>query len=290
MASLSSLSARARKARQWPVALQIGVALLGLHVLLAALGPWIAPFPQAQMMAGAPVQGPSLAHFFGTDTMGRDIFSRTLHGGWIVLTLALAGTLLGVISGTAIGLACATVGGWLDETVMRLVEAFLSIPFLVLALLTVSMAGPGLQGTPILLILVLALVYLPRIARMARAAALEVVVRDHVLAARLRGEGTWSIVRHEVLPNCRGVLLVEFAVRASYAPVVVGTLGFLGFGMRPPSPEWGLMMSEYRNLLTVQPMAVFGPGLMLSTLVIGLNFFTEGIAARLGQSVRQGAQ
>ena len=125
---------------------------------------------------------------------------------------------------------------------------------------------------------------------MARAAALEVVVRDHVLAARLRGEGTWSIVRHEVLPNCRNVLLVEFAVRAGYAPVVVGTLGFLGFGMRPPSPEWGLMISEYRNLLTVQPMAVFGPGLMLSSLVIGLNFFTEGLAGRMGRTVRQGAQ
>jgi peptide/nickel transport system permease protein len=280
----------ARGLRTWPVALQIGVALLAVHIALAVLGPWIAPYPQAQMMAGPPVQGPSLAHPFGTDAMGRDVFSRTLHGGWIVLTLALSGTILGVVAGSAIGLACATVGGWLDEVAMRLVEAFLSIPFLVLALLAVSMAGPALQGTPVLLILVLALVYLPRIARMARAAALDVVVRDHVLAARLRGEGTWSIVRHELLPNCRNVLLVEFAVRAGYAPVVVGTLGFLGFGMRPPSPEWGLMISEYRNLLTVQPMAVFGPGLMLSSLVIGLNFFTEGLAGRMGRTVRQGAQ
>jgi peptide/nickel transport system permease protein len=172
---------------------------------------------------------------------------------------------------------------------MRLVEALLSIPFLILALLAVSMAGPGLQGTPALLILVLAVVYLPRIARMSRAAALEVVTRDHVLAARLRGESTLGILWREVLPNASGVLLVEFAVRAGYAPVLVGTLGFLGFGLRPPSPEWGLMMAEYRNLLTTQPMAVFGPGLMLASLVVGLSFLTEGLSARFGQTSARGS-
>ncbi|WP_333816559.1 ABC transporter permease [Tabrizicola sp.] len=262
-----------------PAALKWGLAILLLHGLMAVLGPFLAPYAQDQMMAGLPIQGASLGHPFGTDQMGRDIFSRALAGGWIVIGLSVAGTVLGVLLGSAMGLFSGTVGGWPDEVLMRLTEAFLAIPFLIFALLIVSLAGPGLQGSPWLLIGVVAAVYLPRVARMSRAAALDVVARDYVLAARLRGEGAWTISRREVLPNAMGVLLVEFAVRAGYAPILVGTLGFLGFGLKPPTPEWGLMMAEYRNLLTTQPMAVFGPGLMLATLVVGLNLFTEGLSA-----------
>lgn len=269
--------------RTMPVAFRLGVFLLVVNLFLAIFGPWIAPYPQDMMMAGKPLQGASLAHPFGTDQLGRDIFSRALAGGWIVLTLSISGTLLGMILGAAIGLVSGTVGGWLDEVLMRLTEAVVAIPFLIFALLIVSMAGPGLQGSPVLLIFVVAAVYIPRIARMARAAASDVVMRDYVLAARLRGESILSIAGREVLPNTSGVLLVEFALRAGYAPVLIGTMGFLGFGLKPPSPEWGLMMSEYRNLLTVQPMAVFGPGLMLASLVIGLGFFTEGLSAILGK-------
>ncbi len=264
-------------------ALKWGLAILVLHALMAALGPFVAPYGQAQMMAGMPIEGASLAHPFGTDQLGRDIFSRALAGGWIVIGLSVAGTLLGVVLGSGIGLFSGTVGGWIDEVLMRLTEAFLAIPFLIFALLIVSLAGPGLQGSPWLLIGVVAAVYLPRVARMSRAGALDVVARDYVLAARLRGEGAWTISRREVLPNAMGVLLVEFAVRAGYAPILVGTLGFLGFGLKPPTPEWGLMMAEYRNLLTAQPLAVFGPGLMLATLVVGLNLFTEGLSAMVSR-------
>lgn len=266
-----------------PAALRWGLAILVLHLMVAALGPFIAPYAQDQMMAGRPIEGVSLAHPFGTDQLGRDIFSRALAGGWIVIGLSVAGTLLGVVLGAMVGLFSGTVGGWLDEVLMRLTEAFLAIPFLIFALLIVSLAGPGLQGSPWLLITVVAAVYLPRIARMSRAAALDVVSRDFVQAARLRGESAWTVSRREVLPNATGVLLVEFAVRAGYAPILIGTLGFLGFGLKPPTPEWGLMMAEYRNLLTTQPMAVFGPGVMLATLVIGLNLFTEGLAAMSGR-------
>ena len=264
-------------------AFRIGAVLLVLNVVLATLGPWIAPYPQEMMMAARPLQGPSLSHPFGTDQLGRDVWSRALAGGWIVITLSLCGTSLGMILGAAIGLTSGTIGGWIDEVIMRLTEAVVAIPFLIFALLIVSLAGPGVQGSPLLLIFVVAVVYLPRIARIARAAASDVVTRDYVLAARLRGEGSWTVARREVLPNTVGVLLVEFAVRAGYAPVLIGTMGFLGFGLKPPSPEWGLMMSEYRNLLTVQPMAVFGPGLMLGSLVVGLGFFTEGLSTALGK-------
>lgn len=276
-------AARGRRRRRLPAAFVLGAAILAVHLALAILGPWIAPYAQDQMMAGRPLSGPSLGHPFGTDQMGRDVLSRVLAGGWIVIALASLGTGTGLALGTIVGLVSGTVGGWLDEVLMRLTEAFLAIPFLIFALLIVSVAGPGLQGSPGLLVGVVAAVYLPRIARMSRAAAAEIVTRDHVLAARLRGEGSWAIARREVLPNATGVLFVEFAVRAGYAPVLIGTLGFLGFGLRPPTPEWGLMMSEYRGLMTAQPMAVFGPALMLATLVIGLSFLTEGLAAMLGR-------
>ena len=122
-----------------------------------------------------------------------------------------------------------------------------------------------------MLVLVIALIYAPRVARMARAAALDIVTRDFVTAAKLRGESAWSIVRRELLPNATSVLLVEFALRAGYAPVLIGSLGFLGFGVRPPTPEWGLIMSENRSLITFAPITVFGPGFMLALLVVGLN-------------------
>jgi peptide/nickel transport system permease protein len=139
-------------------------------------------------------------------------------------------------------------------------------------------------------VLVVALVYAPRIARMARATAIEIAIRDHVTVARLRGESTWSVMRRELLPNASGVLLVEFALRAGYAPVLIGSLGFLGFGLRPPSPEWGLMISENRAMLIVSPVLVLGPGLTLASLVVGLNLFTEGLARVLGRTVRLGTQ
>jgi peptide/nickel transport system permease protein len=134
--------------------------------------------------------------------------------------------------------------------------------------------------------LVIALIYAPRVARMARAAALDIVTRDFVTAAKLRGESAWSIVRRELLPNASSVLLVEFALRAGYAPVLIGSLGFLGFGVRPPTPEWGLIMSENRSLITFAPITVLGPGFMLALLVVGLNLFTEGLARILGRTVR----
>src|SRR5204863_9994343 len=122
------------------------------------------------------------------------------------------------------------------------------------------------------------LVYAPPIARMARTAAIEIATRDFVTIARLRGESAWSVMRRELLPNATSVLLVEFALRAGYAPVLVGSLGFLGFGLRPPTPEWGLMISENRSLLMIAPATVVGPGFALASLVVGLNLFTEGLA------------
>ena len=273
-----------------PLSLRIGAAILAIHLILAVIGPFVAPYGYAQMGAGIPLSGMSWAHPFGVDQLGRDIFSRVIYGGHIVILLSLCGTALGLVLGAILGLLSGYVGGWIDNLLQRLLEALISIPFLVLALLAIAAAGPEAAGDPILVVFVVALVYAPRIARMARSAAIDIATRDFVTIARLRGESAWSVMRRELLPNATSVLLVEFALRAGYAPVLIGSLGFLGFGMRPPTPEWGLMIAENRALLIISPVTVLGPGLALASLVVGLNLFTEGFARILGRSVKLGTR
>ena len=269
-----------------PVSFQCGTVILLAHLLVAVFGPFLIPYGISQLGTGMPISGMSWAHPFGTDQLGRDIFSRAIYGTHIVIALSITGTFLGLVVGAAIGLLCGYVGGIVDEIVQRIVEALISIPLLILALLIIAAAGPQLSGQPILIVGVIAVVYAPRMERVARAAALDIVTRDYVSIARLRGEGAWSVMAREILPNASGVLLVEFALRAGYAPVLVGSLGFLGFGVRPPTPEWGLMISENRSLLMISPITVLGPGMMLASLVIGLNLFTDGIAQILGRHVQ----
>lgn len=268
------------------MSLRIGAIILLIHFVIAATGPFWIPYSPAQIGTGPPLSGMSWKHPFGVDQLGRDVFSRAIYGGHIVILLSLSGTLLGTAIGAIVGLMSGYIGGWVDEGLQRVLEAMISIPFLVLALIAIVAAGPAFSGNPILLVLVIALIYAPRIARMARAAALDIVTRDFVTVARLRGESAWSVMRRELLPNATSVLLVEFALRAGYAPVLIGSLGFLGFGVRPPTPEWGLIMSENRSLITFSPITVIGPGLMLASLVVGLNLFTEGLARILGRTVR----
>ena len=276
--------------RQTPMSFRIGSIVLLLHFIVAVTGPFWAPYGYAQMGTGPPLAGMSAAHPLGVDQLGRDVFSRVVHGSHIVILLSLSGTLLGLVVGAILGLLSGYLGGWFDDLLQRLLEAIISIPFLVLALIAIASAGPELSGNPWLVVLVVALVYAPRIARMARAAAIDIATRDFVTVARLRGERAWSVMRRELLPNATSVLLVEFALRAGYAPVLIGSLGFLGFGLRPPTPEWGLMISENRALLIVSPITVLGPGLALASLVVGLNLFTEGLARILGRTVRLGTQ
>lgn len=276
--------------RQTPVSLRLGAFILLVHLIVAATGPFWAPYGYSQMGAGMPLSPASLAHPFGIDQLGRDVFSRVVHGGHIVLLLALSGTALGLVIGSVVGLLSGYAGGHADNLVQRLLEALISIPFLVLALLAMVAAGPELSGNPVLVVLVVALVYAPRIARMARTAAVDIATRDFVAIAQLRGESAWSVMRRELVPNATSILLVEFALRAGYAPVLVGSLGFLGFGLRPPTPEWGLMISENRSLLLIAPATVIGPGAALASLVVGLNLFTEGLARILGRTVKLGVQ
>ena len=279
-----------RFAKFWPTtprSFRIGLIILLFWVVVAVLGPFLVPYGPSQISTGVPLSGMSWAHPFGVDQLGRDVFSRVVYGAHLVMLLSIIATSLGLLIGSFLGLLSGYLGGWFDEIVMRLAEALISIPFLILAMLIIAIAGPGLSGKPVLVILAVAVVYMPRITRMARAAALDIITKDYITIARLRGESAVSVVRRAMLPNATGVLLVEFATRAGYAPVLIGSLGFLGFGMRPPTPEWGLMISEYRSLIFLSPIVVIGPGLALASLVIGLNLCTEGVARILGRTTQQ---
>jgi peptide/nickel transport system permease protein len=269
--------------RTAPRAFRIGAIILIIHILIALLG-WVwTPYDYVSRV-GIPLSGMSWEHPFGVDQNARDIFSRVLYGGHIVILLAVSGTLVGVLVGAAVGLSSGYLGGWFDEISMRIFDAFNSIPFLVLGLLASAVAGPVASGNPLLLVGVVALVYAPRVGRIARSAAQTVATQDYVLVARLRRERVYDVVRREILPNCSGPLLVEFALRAGYAPVLIGSLGFLGFGVRSPLPEWGRMIAENRNLIFTTPEALLAPGIALATLVVGLNLFTDGIARMIART------
>jgi peptide/nickel transport system permease protein len=276
-----------QRIRALPPTLLIGAAILLVYVLVAITGPLWAPYGYKEIGTSMPLSSPSREHLLGTDQLGRDVFSRVVFGTRYVLVLSLSGTVLGLVVGSLVGLLSGFLRGWFDDVVMRISEALISIPFIVLGLVIIAAAGTELSGSPVLLIGVVGILYAPRIARMARAVAMDLSTRDFVTAARLRGESAWTIVVRELLPNASGTLLVEFAVRAGYAPVLIGTLGFLGFGARPPTPEWGLMLSENRSALVTAPATVLGPGLALAILVIGLNLCTEGIARVVGRTAQR---
>jgi peptide/nickel transport system permease protein len=281
-------TARPRLPARWngaPLGIKIGIVLVSIHLLVAAFGPFVAPYGPAEIGTGIPLSPISFAHPMGVDQLGRDVFSRVLCGSHIVILLAFGGTALGLAIGSTVGLLSAYIGGAFDEFVQRLIEAFVSIPYLVLGLLAVYAAGPTLSGEPSLMVVVVAIVFAPRIARMARAAALDIITRDYITVARLRGESAWSVVWHDLMPNATSTLLVEFALRTGYAPALIAAFGFLGFGVQPPTPEWGLLISENRNLILVAPATVLGPGLALASLVVAINMATEGLARILGRSV-----
>lgn len=273
--------------RRFPLSARLAALLLIAYVVIAVTGPLWAPYDPYQTSTGLPFSGSSASHLFGTDILGRDVFSRIVYGTRDDLYLALTSTFIALVIGGVIGLASGLVGGWIDELLMRLFETIISIPLLVLALLAIAAAGPKASGNYLLLIGVVVLVYAPRIARMARAVAVDLVTRDFVTVARSRGESVRSIVWRELTPNAAGVLLVEFGVRAGYAPILISSLGFLGFGARPPSPEWGLMISDNRAALVTAPMTVLAPSAALALLVISLNLVTDGIARALGRSVER---
>lgn len=250
-----------------------GTAIFLLFVTLAIFGPLLTPFTATEQTLSAARQAPSALHFFGTDHLGRDIFSRVIIGSRSILGLAGLGTLLAVISGTFFGLISGYRGGWLDEITMRFFDSLLAIPALLLALLLLGTVGPSRNS----ILIVIVIVYTPIVARVVRSEVLSTKTRGFVEAAQLQGESTFNILFREILPAALPALTVEASLRFSYAIFLVASLGFLGVGVQPPTPDWGLMVNEARNYVRLTPWSLFFPAAAISTLVIGVNLMADGL-------------
>jgi peptide/nickel transport system permease protein len=227
---------------------RVGLAIVAVIVLIALAGPLVAPHSPTEFVA-VPNSGPGSEAAFGADALGRDVLSRFLNGGRTVLWLAAASTLLGLVVGVVVGLIAAYARNWLDDVLMRANDVLLAFPQIIFVLLAVSAVGPKLW----LIVLTVGLTHAPRVARVMRGAALEVVERDFVKSAEVVGERRWRIVFGEVLPNVTSPLLVELGLRMTYSIGLVAGISFLGFGLQPPTADWGLMINENRLSITVRP-------------------------------------
>ena len=257
---------------------RVGLVLVAFHIVLAIVAPAIAPYDFRELSAQIILNEPSSEHWFGTDNLGRDVFTRTILGGRQALLVTTISTILAISWGGLLGVLLGLVGGWLDELLMRLVDAFLCLPWILVLLLIVVMVGSG----PAVLIPTLGFFYGIPVIRMARAATHDVVALDFVTAARARGEARSTIVRRELLPNVLDVLLVEGAMRWSWMLLAFSSLSFLGFGVAPPTPDWGLMISDARSFMSFAPWAALAPVVALSSLIIGINLSADALAKALG--------
>ena len=261
-----------RRLLKRPAAL-VGTIIFCVFLFLAVFGPWVAPYDYQEQDAKLRLATPTLSHPFGADQFGRDIFSRIIVGTRNIFLLGGFGTLVAVVIGTAIGLASGYVGGTTDEVVMRLLDVLLSFPSLLLALVLLSTVGPSNLN----IVFVVAILYIPMVARVVRSMVLDLKNKEFVEAARVRGETRSYVLFREILPNSLPPLLVEASMRFSYSIFLVASLGFLGLGVQPPSPDWGLQINEARNFFTIAPWVLLFPACTIAVLVISTNLMSDGL-------------
>jgi peptide/nickel transport system permease protein len=250
-----------------------GLAILVVWIVCALFGSAITPFdPYADNLLST-LASPSAAHWFGTDQLGRDIFSRVIMGARDILIVAPLATLLGTVLGTTLGLCIGYLRGPLDDVVSRVIEAIQALPLIIVALM--ALAAVGTSNATV--VLVIGFVFTPLIARTVRAAVLVERDQDYVAAARLRGDGRLSIMFIEILPNVLPIALVEMTVRLGYAIFFVASLSFLGFGIQPPSADWGIAIAENYSLIGSYWWTVLFDAAATASLVIGVNLVTDGL-------------
>jgi len=265
---LSTLGAAARTKRG-----AIGLGITGFIVLIAVIGPVVEPYSSTSFVT-TPFAAPSGSFLLGGDTLGRDVLSRVLDGGWVLLIMAVAATALGVIVGAAAGISAAYLRGKADGIIMRTVDVILAFPSLVFALLLVSIIGPKLW----LIVFAVGFTHAPAVARVLRSATLDISERDYVKAVELQGVKPGKVMRNEILPNLISPLMVETGLRLTYSIVLMAGLNFLGFGQPPPAANWGYMIQENRIGLSSNPWAVIVPAALIALLTIGVNTYTDAVA------------
>ena len=274
---------------------RIGLFIVIIHLFVAVFGPLLAPYPATEfhLFPEYPedhqLSGPSSTYLLGTDQFGRDVLSRVLSGARSLISISLAGAVLGIFLGTVVGMSSGYKGRKVDEVVMRIMDGLMAFPVLLLALLVLTTLGareaPGWLDPlwqPVLIVLTIGVVFMPHIARVMRSFTLKTKSEEFVMSARLRGESATYIVFREILPNAWPILAVQLSVQFSYAILVVSSLGFLGLGVQPPSPDWGLMINEGRQFIGSAPWIPLAPAGAVASLVVGVNMLADGIKQASG--------
>jgi len=256
--------------RTAPWSAQLGIVLIVIYVLVALFAPLIAPYGE-RAIVGSEYEPWSPQFLLGTDNLGRDMLSRLIYGARNTVGIAFATTLLAFFLGGALGLIAATLGGWTDQALSRLVDVMMAIPQLIFALLILTIVGTSVLS----LILVIAVLDSTRVYRLTRAVAMNIVVMDFVEAAKLRGEGLWWIIRHEILPNAMPPLVAEFGLRFCFVFLFISALSFLGLGIQPPTADWGSMVRENATLISFGDITPLLPAACIALLTIAVNFVVD---------------
>lgn len=265
----------------------VGLVLVLFWILVAVFAPFLTPYTPTEQDFASPNVGPSAGHPLGTDELGRDLWARLIYGArvvlvvlpindkvWIPIGTAIWGVLLGLAAGSTLGLMGGYLGGWIDEVVMRVLDAMMAFPVILLYLIIIAAIG----SSAVNVVLAIAIVGTPGIARLVRSLALDIRTRDYIRAAELRGENPWYIMFVEILPNARGPIIIDSMLRVGYAIFAMGTLGFLGLGLPPPSADWGSMVAKGRQfILSGSPWAALWPSIAIASLVVGLNLLADGM-------------
>jgi peptide/nickel transport system permease protein len=250
-----------------------GALIAALFALVAVLAPWLAPYDPEAIQLGANLRPPSWAHPFGTDSLGRDVLSQTIYGARVSLTIGFVSVGLALLGGVPLGAVAAYRGGWIDRIGMRLVDVLVSFPTILLAIIVITIFGPGLFHA----MLAIGVAQIPLYARLMRGAVLKVKALDYVAAARAVGLHESRILWRHVLPNCLPPLIVQSTLFFATAILSAAYLGFLGLGAQPPTPEWGTMLSKARDFLRVAPHVSIFPGVTIMVTVLGLNLLGDGL-------------
>ena len=237
--------------------------------------PWLARYAPTEQFRGASLQGPSAEHWLGTDRLGRDLWARLAYGARIILTLAPISVLVALAIGGTLGLLAGYHGGLVDELVMRLLDALMAFPQILLYLVIIAALGPSALNV----VLAITIAGAPGIARLVRSLTLDIKTRDYVAAAQTRGESPWYIMFVEILPNARGPIIIDAMLRVGYAVFAIGTLGFLGLGLPPPSPDWGSIVNAGRKFIQAgHPWDALWASAATAMLVVGLNLLADGLS------------
>jgi peptide/nickel transport system permease protein len=260
----------------------VGAAVVTLIVLLAAFAPVVAPADPLAQNVAVGAQAPSGAHWFGTDKLGRDIFSRIVYGARSSIRIGFVAVGLAISAGTLIGLVAGYAGGRTDSALMGAMDVMLAFPSIILAIGITTILGPSITN----LMLAVGIVYVPQYARLARSSVLAVKELEFVDAARALGAGVPAILRRHVLPNILAPLLVQATLGVATAELEAAGLSYLGLGARPPAPEWGAMLNDARDYWLSAPWALIFPGVSITVLVLGFNLLGDGLRDALDPKLR----